>query len=450
MRFFRTLSVLAALAVTPAAAATVKLSIVEISDVYKMSEENGRGGMARLAAVVKAERAAGKHVIVVHAGDTFSPSLMSGFDKGAHMVALFNALKPDVFVPGNHEFDFGKDEYLKRIAEARFPVLAANLRGADGKELDKHKDHLIIDVEGVKVGVTGIALDGTPGMSRSGDLKFASSIDTALAEGKAMKAEGADITVAVTHTSFDTDWALFRARAADVLMTGHDHDLRMAYDGRTVMAESGSDGEFVVVVDLTLDKEVKDGKTAFRWRPNFRVIDTASVTPDPDMAALVKPYQDELSKELDVALGTLAAPLDTRSASSRSGETAFGNFVADALREATGADVAITNGGGLRGNKEYPVGHTFTRRDVLTELPFGNKTVVVKVDGAALLAALENGLSKLPERAGAFPQVSGVTVVYDAAKPAGSRITRSQDRRRTDRSEGQIHSGHGRFPAQRR
>ncbi len=415
-----------AISAAPAAAMAepVKLSIIETSDFYKMSEEGGRAGMARLAAVVKAERAAGKHVLFVHAGDTFSPSLMSGFDQGEHMVTLFDALKPDVFVPGNHEFDFGQENYLKRVAQAQFPVFAANLRGADGKALPRHADHQIFDVEGVKVGITGVALDETPGMSTSGDLKFAPSVDTVAAEAKAMKAKGADITVAVTHTGIEADWTIFRARSVDVLLTGHDHDLRVVYDGRTAMAESGSDGQYVVVTDLLLDKTTKDGKTSFSWRPNFRIIDTAGVTPDPEMAALVKGFEDQLTKELDVELGTLETPLDTRSASGRSGETAFGNLLSDALRAATGADVAISNGGGIRGNKEYAAGASFTRRDVLTELPFGNKTVVVKIKGTDLQAALENGFGKLPEAAGKFPQVSGLTVEVDATRPAGSRVTK--------------------------
>ena len=64
-------------------------------------------------------------MLFCHAGDTFSPSLMSGFDQGAHIVELTNLIKPDVFVPGNHEFDFGKDVYLKRMGEVELPLLRA-------------------------------------------------------------------------------------------------------------------------------------------------------------------------------------------------------------------------------------------------------------------------------------------------------------------------------------
>ncbi len=94
-----------------AATSNVTFSLLLVNDIYKMSDDKGRGGFARLAAIVKAERARGVPMLFCHAGDTFSPSLMSGFDQGAHIIELTNMIKPDVFVPGNHEFDFGKDIY---------------------------------------------------------------------------------------------------------------------------------------------------------------------------------------------------------------------------------------------------------------------------------------------------------------------------------------------------
>src|SRR2546422_3277008 len=93
--------------------ARTTVTFILVNDVYQMSAQamadgRSRGGFARLAAVVKAERAKGGHVVFAHAGDTLSPSLMSGFDRGAHIISLTNMIRPDVFVPGNHEFDFGK------------------------------------------------------------------------------------------------------------------------------------------------------------------------------------------------------------------------------------------------------------------------------------------------------------------------------------------------------
>jgi hypothetical protein len=83
----------------PALAETVKVTFVLVNDVDQMGETQGRGGYARIAAVVKAERARTQNVVFVHAGDAISPSLLSGFDQGAHILTLLNMTRPDVFVP---------------------------------------------------------------------------------------------------------------------------------------------------------------------------------------------------------------------------------------------------------------------------------------------------------------------------------------------------------------
>ena len=92
------------------------------------------------------------------------------------------------------------------------------------------------------------------------------------------------------------------------------------------------------------------------------------------------------------------------------------------MRSATGADVGFTNGGGIRGDRTYDAGTVLTRKDVLTELPFGNVTVVIELSGADLKDALENGVSRIEDKAGRFPQVSGLRFVYDPAAAAGSRV----------------------------
>jgi 5'-nucleotidase / UDP-sugar diphosphatase len=107
--------------------ASVRVSFLLVNDIYRIEEKDGRGGMARFAAAVKAERARALvedcRLICVHAGDTLSPSLLSSFDQGAHMIDLFNDVGLDAFVPGNHEFDFGKEVYFNRVIQARFPIL---------------------------------------------------------------------------------------------------------------------------------------------------------------------------------------------------------------------------------------------------------------------------------------------------------------------------------------
>jgi 2',3'-cyclic-nucleotide 2'-phosphodiesterase (5'-nucleotidase family) len=106
----------------------------------------------------------------------------------------------------------------------------------------------------------------------------------------------------------------------------------------------------------------------------------------------------------------------------RTREAAIGNLVADAMRWSAQTEVAVTNGGGVRGDKIYPPGTTITRREVLAELPFGNRLVTIDVLGSALKAAIENGLSQLPAPSGRFPQVAGLKIEADLSRPAGNRV----------------------------
>ncbi|MEZ5855357.1 MAG: bifunctional UDP-sugar hydrolase/5'-nucleotidase [Hyphomicrobiaceae bacterium] len=397
-------------------------TLVLVNDIYKLGEVDGRGGFARLAAIVRAERAKGVPVLYAHAGDMFSPSLMSGFDQGAHTVELLNVVPPDVFVPGNHEFDFGPEVYAKRRSEARFPFFAANLRTGAGARLAGHEDRRMFTLGPLKVGVFGVTLATSPLMSQTGDLKFLDEMATVREQSRLLRAEGADLVVAVAHTEFARDLEILRSGLVDVLLTGHDHDLRIVYDNRVVMVESGEDGQIVTAIDIFADIASKDGKRKVNWRAGFRTIDSSSVRPDPETAAIVKRLEGDLGRELDVALGTLDAALDTRSSVVRAQEAAFGNLVADAILSSTQADVAITNGGSLRGNRIYKVGHVLTRRDILGELPFGNRTALVEITGSDLRAALENGFSDIDNRSGRFPQIAGMIVKVDPHRPSGQRI----------------------------
>ena len=78
--------------------------------------------------------------------------------------------------------------------------------------------------------------------------------------------------------------------------------------------------------------------------------------------------------------------------------------------------------GGIRGDKQYSAGSEITRRDILTELPFGNLTVLAEISGSQLLGALENGFGKVEDGAGRFPQVSGMVISADLKQPPGARV----------------------------
>jgi 2',3'-cyclic-nucleotide 2'-phosphodiesterase (5'-nucleotidase family) len=186
--------------------------------------------------------------------------------------------------------------------------------------------------------------------------------------------------------------------------------------------EAGEDSEKVAVMDLKLTSYEKRGKKRFKWEADMRMVDTLNVSEDAAVAAKITEYKELLSKELDIKIGTTSTELDSRKKIVRGGEAAIGNLIADAMREGVDAEIGFANGGGIRAKKIYTPGTTITRGDILTELPFGNVVVKLELSGAQIWEALENGVSQFENGAGRFPQIAGISFVWNPKAQAGSRI----------------------------
>lgn len=407
-----------------AAAETVKITILGVGDAYNFEEEDGRGGFARLNAVAKAERAANPNTLYVFDGDMLSPSLLSGFDKGQNTIDLTNLEPFDIAVPGNHEFDFGPENFHEKMKASKYPWAAINITNADGSPVEGLGGVMIKEMAGLKIALIPVAQDTSPQVASTGDLKFLPTVDTGIAAAEKAREDGADLVIGVVQTDMTNDRKLIASHAFDVIMSGDDHSYATAYDGVTAYVETSIDGEFLSPVDLTVEIGQDDeGKRTIHWVPGFRFIDTASVEPDPETQKLVDQFKTKLDESLNVEIGVTEVPLDSRRNVVRAEESAMGNVIADAMRAATGADIAIANGGGIRADRTYDAGAKLTRRDILTELPFGNVTVETEIPGSQVLAALENGVSQVEKGAGRFPQVSGLSFAFDPSAPAGSRVS---------------------------
>jgi 2',3'-cyclic-nucleotide 2'-phosphodiesterase (5'-nucleotidase family) len=173
---------------------------------------------------------------------------------------------------------------------------------------------------------------------------------------------------------------------------------------------------------VTISVREGGGKRVTTWRPNFRVIDSGDVTPDAEVAAAVARFEAALIDKMNDPLCVTTVALDSSTATVRTREAAIGNLFADAMRSGTHADAAVLNGGGIRAGKTYAPGMRITQGDVLAELPFNNRIVVVEMAGAELRRAMENGLSLLPRASGRFPQISGIALEFELAGTPGSRI----------------------------
>jgi 5'-nucleotidase len=402
----------------------VRLTFLQFNDHYVLEPADRagqKGGMARIATLVARTRQESPHTLLALAGDTISPSIMSAVLRGEQMVAAWNLLGLDVATFGNHEFDFGPPTLLARMRESRFVWVSSNVvdRATGGPFGGARVTHRV-ERDGVAVGFFGLTVADTPQTSSPGPgVEFRDPIASAREVVTALRAGRPPIVVAVTHQDMPADERLAReVPGIHLVIGGHEHDPLENVVGETLITKAGADGVFVVRVDL---QATRDG-TVLARQHRFVPI-TPELPEDPAMAALIARYQSRLSEALDVRIGETAVPLDARNAALRTSETNAGNLITDVMRARLHADVAFMNGGGIRGNQLVPAG-PLTRRDINALLPFLNVLVMLEVPGKVLLEALERSVSAYPRESGGFLQVSGLSFVFDPARPPGQRVQR--------------------------
>lgn len=401
----------------PLAAAKGDLLILHFNDVYEIEpvDDGARGGAARVATLI--EERQGADPLILFSGDAFSPSLMSSIFQGAQMVDVFNRLGLDYAVFGNHEFDFGPEVALERFGASEFTWLAANLVESGGDQpYGGASAHALVEWNGVQVGIIGLIGDWFDLTNMGEEAEYVDFVAAGRAAAQELRAQGAEFVVAITHMYLAQDEQLAQAvPEIDLILGGHDHEPITTVVNGTLIWKTGSDfrtlGELGVYLGNGFSPLVV---------PRFLHVD-AAVPDEPAMAEVVAGYAAALDEELGTVIGETAVPLDATRATVRTAESNYGNLIADAMREHTGADVAIANGGGIRTDMVYEPG-PLTRGDVQAVQPFGNVIMSVEVTGEQLLAALENAVSQVEVGAGRFPHVSGMAMVYDPSRPAGDRV----------------------------
>lgn len=400
----------------------VRVTFLQVNDVYQISpvDKGTRGGLARVAALRKKILGESPHTLLLLAGDTLSPSVASIVFKGQQMIAVWNAAGLDYASLGNHEFDFGDTVLLERIRESQFTWLAANVVDSKtGKPFGGLRPYVLREFDGVKIGLLGLVTPDTAKTSKPGaEVRFLDPVKTAVRLAAEMRTRGAAVVVAITHLSMAEDKALARAAPIDLIIGGHEHFVLQSLAGRTPIFKMGSDARNLGRIELSLSARGKLESIDWEVIPV-----TSSLPEDSGTAAVVAQYENKLASELNLPVGRTRVALDARQQTNRSRETNLGDFVADAYRSATRADAALLNGGSIRSDATYGPG-ALTKRDIVSILPFENPVVTLEVTGAMLRAALEHGVGTvgIENAPGRFPQVSGLRFVYDARRPAGSRV----------------------------
>jgi len=441
-----------------------RVTIVAVSDWHgQLDPVTIRvGGVARAAggaAVLKAyfdreRRRNPRGTLVVTAGDAFGGTPpVSSFFEDVPAVEAQNAMGFDVDTLGNHNFDRGLGHLRRLMARARFPYVVANIVGPDGRTLVP-PTHVVVR-DGVRVGVIGIGNPETPavvGPGRHGDFRFLEPAPVVNEHAAALRRRGADVVVVLAHvgaTAVAADGTpvgrlgdLARAvRGVDVLIGDHTDVSVNARVGDVLVVECRSRGAEYAVIDIEVDRaRRRPVRAVAALRPAL----ADAVTPDPAVAALVAGWHARARPLFDVPVGRTAAVLG----GARDRESALGNFVADALRAAYGADVAFVNSGGLRDalpSAYRPADRTLrrpapgyaagppwdvVRGDLQQVFPFGNVAVTFRIAGRTLWAALERGVAagvlrdgRFANAHGGFLQVSGLAYRFDARRPPGRRVT---------------------------
>jgi len=372
--------------------------------------------VARLKTVVDGRKTEDQGALLVFGGDLAGGTLFGGVFRGEPMADALGRAGVGLASFGQHDFDFGAAHAKALVARSAFPWLTSNLVDREGGPFAGLPTRRLLRVGGLRVGFVGLTDDfGTT--TQEGSVVQTSLVEAAARETAALRREGAEAVVVLTQAGFEANRRiLLEVPGVDAVLTEEESEAVSVVrwvGGRPVAAPCGNLGS---VVELVLER--KGGRVAARV--SAHPVD-GTVTPDADLALEERTWTAKLEEMLAAPVGSLAEPLDNLGSLER--ETGLGDLVADAFREAAGADAALVLGSSLRA--PLPSG-PLTRRHATAVLPFGNRVVTVGLKGAALRSALERALASAGRRTGSLLQVSGLALVIDLSAPEGSRLVEAR------------------------
>ena len=414
-------------------AAGTRLRIVATNDFHGALESRPdsrgvwRGGASALAAEIDTARAEcvapACQLLLLDGGDMWQGTIASNLAFGRPVVDLYGMLGHAASALGNHEFDWGQDTLRARMREAPFAILGANVRHADGRDVEWIPNDTIVTRGPLRIGIVGVATVETPTVTRASNvvgLRFDAPAPIVDSIARALRGRGADAVVVVAHAGAFCgrdgapatdcggeiiDLARAVAEPIDAIVSGHTHSLVETVVRGIPIVQARSSGSAIGVLDLRIG--VARGATV----PEVRDVLPDSVAPVAAVDSLVRAALSDIASRVSAPVARVAEQLVRE----RDDQHALGNLIADAQRWATKADIAVMNNGGIRANLRAG---TATYRDLYEIQPFGNVLYAFRVRGDTLRSYLERLV------AGESPgdHVSGITIVYDPARPPGARI----------------------------
>ena len=362
-------SLFALSAVSTAMAQEVNIKILGTSDIhgrvvpwsYGADVEDKSGSYAQIATYVKDVRKNNKNVVLVDVGDAIQDNQVDVFAKDKkyykdHPIPkVLNEMNYDIFVLGNHEFNFGMkalDEILKDIKAKK---LTANFyhKKNDKRYIDATT---IIEKDGVKLGIIGLSTPMSAKFEEDTgnlkDMKFTSPTEEARTQVEKLKAKGVDAIIAVTHMGIDNENnipdtgmrdVINAVDGIDVVIAGHMHkDVPSETIKNTLITEPHRYGTVVSEVDLTFD--INDKKEVKLVKKESKTVPVKALEADKKIVEIYKPYHEKLRELNNVVIGQTAnemVPQETKHGVSAafSKDTGLSSFINDVEQHYSGADV---------------------------------------------------------------------------------------------------------------
>ncbi|MBQ9045939.1 MAG: S-layer homology domain-containing protein [Oscillospiraceae bacterium] len=394
-----------------------KIVILHSNDVHGALE-----GYAKIAGLRDEYVARGAEVLLVDAGDYIQGTPYVSVSKGQTAIQMMNAAGYDYATVGNHEFDFGYENLVSILKDANFKLLCSDVM-KDGKSA--FDSTAIVEKGGVKIGLFGLETPETytkvnPALIQGisfpqGDELYAN----AQAQIDALKAQGADVIICLSHLGVDAESepnrsvdVFAKTTGIDMMLDGHSHTVMTAGEGGEPIQSTGTKfaNVGVVVIDGSTKKIVEN-----------KLVAAEDITDSEEVLAEAKKIEAEVDAQYGSTFAKSEVELNGEKApGNRNMETNLGDLITDSMVwSVIGAGsiavpdenvVAITNGGGIRA---WIHAGDISMKDVNTVLPFGNTIAVVYVKGTELLEALEASTYSTPGAVGGFPQISGMSITIN-------------------------------------
>lgn len=411
------------------------IMILYTSDIHCGIDEGF--GYAGLEQIRKYEQEKGYEVILVDDGDNIQGDPLGLLTKGDALIDLMNKMGYSVAIPGNHEFDYGVDNFLSLAEKAQFKYISCNFQYKGENVFDPY---VIREIGGRKIGFVGVTTPTTITASKptlfedeNGEFVYSflqdetgegvynavqSAVDNA-------RKEGAEYVIVLGHLGNEEQcrpWTyadvISHTNGIDAFLDGHSHDTDQVImknkDGKEVPRSAcGTKMQHIGWCRIPAEGEVTAG--IYSWTLDDSAPEVLGI--ENEMSTAVKEARGSISKLLEGKIAvseqemTIYDPVAVdpewgKVRMIRRAETNLGDLCTDAYRFMTGADIALLGGGGIR--VSIPAGDV-TMKNMYEVFPFGNEICVVQATGQQILDALEWGAAAVPGENGGFMQVSGLS-----------------------------------------